>query len=238
VKKEDWEKALYEESKLVKQIDNLDNTARKRSKRYCIYTKFINDYIDINEDYVILDIGCREYGLIDFLDKGIKFSLDPIIDLYSGFHNNSGVKCIKGVGEQLPFRKNSFDIVIMTNVLDHVYKPLMVLKESYRVIRKDGFLVISLDVFSFTNIIKLVRETLGLKRDVYHMHSFTHKRIERMLINTGFVLLGKKSMPGEMQVRNKYKELLYNNMLVYIDHFFDKRITAPSEDILFICRKD
>ena len=47
---------------------------------------------------------------------------------------------VKGVGENLPFPDEEFQIVFCNEVLEHTQNDLLVLKEIFRVLQKDGFL--------------------------------------------------------------------------------------------------
>ncbi|MBI5122575.1 class I SAM-dependent methyltransferase [Candidatus Roizmanbacteria bacterium] len=46
-------------------------------------------------------------------------------------------------GERLPFKKNSFDIVIANDVWEHTKDPRLMIKEIYRVIKPDGVFLIN-----------------------------------------------------------------------------------------------
>jgi len=53
-------------------------------------------------------------------------------------------------GKNLPFKNNSFDLVLIESVLEHVNEPEKVIKEAYRVLKKSGKVYISIPfVFVF-----------------------------------------------------------------------------------------
>jgi SAM-dependent methyltransferase len=235
-RRESWEKTVQNESRAVSR-NNGGDIYISRTKKYQRYWKIIKQYVEFQANHRILDIGCREYGFVDFLNNGIRYGLDPVIDVRNEYHQNSGVYSIKGIGESLPFQEGSFDILIMTNILDHVYQPLKVLEESLRILKKDGILIIAIHVFSVTNLFKLLRVMIGMKRDRFHMHTFTRKSVEKLVTGIDLTLLASESIPLDNVRRSKLKMCLYNRLLIHLDHILDSRICASSEDILLICRK-
>lgn len=48
----------------------------------------------------------------------------------------------QGVGESIPFRRQSFDLVLMVRVLHHLQRPEKTIKEAYRVLKPGGFLIL------------------------------------------------------------------------------------------------
>lgn len=90
---------------------------------------------------VLLDVGCglepyREV-YIDRIDKYIG------IDWPSSLHNNKGIVNAFCDNQILPFKENSFDTVLCTEVLEHSSNPENVIKEINRVLKKDGYLILS-----------------------------------------------------------------------------------------------
>jgi SAM-dependent methyltransferase len=51
-----------------------------------------------------------------------------------------GAFFVMGVGEDLPFPENSFDIIYSTNVLEHVRDPAAVIMDSFRVLKPRGIM--------------------------------------------------------------------------------------------------
>lgn len=57
---------------------------------------------------------------------------------------------VVGDGKKLPFKNNSFDVVLIESVLEHIDEPEIVIKEGYRVLKKGGKIYISIPfVFAF-----------------------------------------------------------------------------------------
>lgn len=93
----------------------------------------------------VLDIGCGDGSdLKTFHSKGaLVYGLDPSQEfLTKAKHNNpSGVFAL-GVGEQIPFEDNFFDIVVSKWAIQTSPNVNKVLSEAARVLKKNGKLVI------------------------------------------------------------------------------------------------
>lgn len=88
-----------------------------------------------------LDIGMGSGRFA--LPIGIEIGVEPSqqmreIALAKGLHP------IDGTAEILPFADESFDFAIMITVICFVDDPLKAFKEAYRIIRKNGFLIIGI----------------------------------------------------------------------------------------------
>ncbi|HLB22841.1 MAG TPA: class I SAM-dependent methyltransferase [Dehalococcoidia bacterium] len=91
----------------------------------------------------ILDIGC---GLGVYVRKFREFSDDVCgIDI-DAKRLREGAKTTPGlmlaVGEHLPFPDDSFDVVVLNEVIEHVHDDRATMGEAYRVIRPGGRIVI------------------------------------------------------------------------------------------------
>ncbi len=101
---------------------------------------FWKDYVDLlNPEESLLDIGCGEGWFADYIDDyvGIDSSNDVVTRAES-----LGRNVIHGFAEdRLPFDDNSFDAVLLKDVLEHLQYPAETAKEVARVLRPGGKVV-------------------------------------------------------------------------------------------------
>lgn len=87
----------------------------------------------------LLDVGCGKGKFIDYLSNKYTdvefFGVDPV------YFNNSK-NCINGTATNIPFSDNTFDIVILIEVLQHVRVLNNAILEVNRVTSEDGYIFI------------------------------------------------------------------------------------------------
>ncbi len=87
----------------------------------------------------VLDIGAGTGRAIRHLNArlpGVRLTgLEPVDGLRAVAEAGGGGEFVKGVGEQLPFEDDQFDVVIATAVMHHVPDPARVVAEMTRVAR-------------------------------------------------------------------------------------------------------
>lgn len=133
----------------------------------------------------ILEIGSGPIGIVTFLDWGQRYTLDPLEKFYAANATlsklrNPAVTYGIGSGEQIPFDSNSFDVVILDNVLDHVHQAPQVLDEIQRVLKSSGLFYIAVNVH--TNWGAFLHRILSrLKIDRGHPYTFTPLSIREFL---------------------------------------------------------
>ncbi len=90
--------------------------------------------------------------------------------------------------DKLPFKDNFFDLIICYETIEHVVRPLKVLQEMKRVLKKDGTLILAMDSGNFLfRIIWFVWEnTRGRVWQGAHLHPFHHTELESTIKKAGF----------------------------------------------------
>lgn len=145
-----------------------------------------------------LDVGCasgymisqithlypnaRYYG-IDIYNKAIEYA--------KGAYPNIEFKV--GSADRLPFKDNTFDVILFYETIEHVENPKACLMEIKRVLNKDGTLVLTMDSGSL--LFRLVwfvwEKTKGKIWQGAHLHPFHHTELEQLIQSSGFKIKDK-----------------------------------------------
>lgn len=132
----------YAPSNLSATDEATDRPGAENEDRYEEIIEFISPHVKVFESR-ILDIGCATGGFLKYCEtKGWfnTFGIDPI----EAYVEASGMENVKvGNVYKIPFEDNSFDIVILEHVLEHLNDPHLALHEIHRVLDKGGLLYIS-----------------------------------------------------------------------------------------------
>ncbi len=119
---------------------------------------FVLDLIGIKEG-TVLDIGCGPgVQFLAHMNK-FKFTGIDISEQALTCAQDKGYKTlIYDVSKGLPFDDNSFDIVVMTDILEHLFDPLALILEAQRTLRLGGYMVISVpNHFYLLNRLRILR---------------------------------------------------------------------------------
>lgn len=148
----------------------------------------------------VLDIGCFNGFISKKIQEagnevvGVEFSAEAV-----KLTREKGVKCVRHnlEGKPLPFAENSFDLIFLGEVIEHVFDTDKLLAECHRVLNKEGELVLTTpNLAAFNRRIKLL---LGISPSIDigtklednrlapgHIRYFTKKTLEILLRRNGF----------------------------------------------------
>ena len=191
VSPERWIIAQNSEKKYWGEFDTaklLKEELERHRKKAKILLEEWEPFIKITKNTKILQIGSGPEDVINHFGIGKRHAIDPLADFYKSKFNldYSNLKFIQARGEDLPFKDNFFDIVILANVLDHVENPDKVLSEIKRVLKTEG-------VFHFENLFyqkKFIRfaKIWGVFKEfftkqifnIHHPFMFTLKNLKKI----------------------------------------------------------
>ena len=104
---------------------------------------------------------------------------------------------IGGDGCRLPFKKNRFDAIINTEVIEHVKDPIAMLKEFNNVLKKGGYIMLTTP--NRYRIANYIRKLIGREFKIpyyihsgpggYHLREYTKKELTKDLQKAGFKVI-------------------------------------------------
>ena len=167
------------------------------------------NFSQIENNSIILDVGVDTGQLL----KTIRMSNNSCecwgIDVESGIERLQIKNCKLQVADvqKLPFADNYFDIVFVLDILEHVKQADIGIKEIHRVLKPDGFVILSgpteswfykLCRFIQFGVINknIIRNKSGFRGEIdYHFH--TVYELEDKFLKRGFKKISKKDLPGK-----------------------------------------
>jgi SAM-dependent methyltransferase len=120
--------------------------AMQRSSRRVRET--IEQFARIADDARVIEVGSGAHGLIFYFGARHAIGIDPLALSYSNLFPGwqSAATTIAAAGEELPFRDQSFDVVLCDNVVDHAESPQQIAAELVRVLKPGGVLYFTVNV--------------------------------------------------------------------------------------------
>lgn len=102
---------------------------------------------------------------------------------------------IVGNAEELPFKEESFDIIIASELIEHLIEPEKFLISSHRVLRKSGTLIISTPsaLFYENNLTEVLKDQ--------HLHTFSPRSLKSILKRTGFKPVEIKGLGFKLRIK-------------------------------------
>lgn len=162
------------------------------------------------QDKSVLDIGCARGYLGRLLkDKGafrvegVDISEGALVEANKVLDQTYAFDLEGEWPEELKAKK--FDVIIMAEVLEHVFDPVKVLKNVKRVLKDDGSIIITTPNFmTWTNRIKFIFGNFRYQDqgmfDFGHIRWFTYEYLKNVLRESGLKIIEEKNIifPGKL----------------------------------------
>lgn len=138
----------------------------------------------LSESDRVLEIGCSRGYLLDMIKEKIKLGVgidisEPIIRENYDKYKNTNLSFLAFDGKSIPLQKE-FDKVLMIDVLEHAFEPDALLRESIRLLRPGGRLVIEVPFSGWLS------ETITRRYHNGHLRYYDPGYFSRYLQRFGF----------------------------------------------------
>lgn len=144
----------------------------------------------------LLEIGC---GTGTFLEEMLysgnwqMVGVEPNAKVAANAQNNLGVPIFAGRFSEVPLQSESFDVIAMWNVLEHLEHPVQDLRRVYTLLKPGGWLVLSIP-----NLESLEAKVFGpywsgwdLPR---HLYIFPRKTLRQILVSLGLRVVAERCL--------------------------------------------
>lgn len=150
-------------------------------------SKIICQYL--HKDDSILDVGCglleKPAYIIDALANAHFFGVDPMLGIME-----RNFPFVQAYGDFLPFRSNTFEMILYVSSLDHLIKPIQSLREAYKILKPNGYLVIEETIRNIDKryLLWLFKQQIfGVSRyNKFHNYAFTQNSLINIIKKSGF----------------------------------------------------
>ncbi len=152
----------------LKKTKNHNKEVIKKKKELITFKNLIKAFYntDLGSNISLLDLGCSDMSLVTAAtEKG-----------YTA--QGVDVDTVNFENEQLKFSNNSFDIVICTSVIEHLYSFDNIFREVNRVLKKGGFFIIVTPNWKYN--------VKNFFDDPTHKHPFTERSLNFALSSFDF----------------------------------------------------
>ncbi len=194
--------------------DNFRKHTTKNPLQRFLINVFLNSLIkelrNINPS-TVLDVGCGEGFTLSRIEKenigkkleGIELQQEAVV-LGNNMHPNLTLK--QGDIYQLPYEDNSFDVVLCSEVLEHLEYPEKAMEEIFRVTKK--YCIITVPNEPFFRIANFLRgkNILRLGNDIEHIQHWSFVGIRKLVQKYFYVKTSKLPFPWTIVVGKKQLE--------------------------------
>jgi len=134
----------------------------------------------------LLDLGCGKAPLYqaysDYASENI------CVDWSSSIHKNEYIDVACDLAKGIPFKNGEFDTIILSDVLEHIPNPEMLLEEIYRVLSDGGKLLLNVPFFYW------------IHESPHDFYRYTEYALRRLVGNCGLKIIYLAPYGGSPEV--------------------------------------
>ncbi len=153
----------------------------------------------------LLEIGCGAGNLLlqatvpgsysvalDLSMQALTFVRSRFVDAQSSPNAPNGFLCMQAIGESLPFPDNTFDCILLSEVIEHLEAPEISIREAVRVLCPCGRLLVTTPNYrSFWPLMEWVIDRLNMAPKMageQHISRFHPSSLRNLLVESGLRL--------------------------------------------------
>ena len=150
----------------------------------------------------LLEIGCGAGNLLlqatvagsypvalDLSMQALTFVRSRLEEVRSGTEAPNGFVCTQAIGESLPFPEDTFDCILLSEVIEHLAAPEISIQEAMRVLCPGGRLLVTTPNYrSFWPLMEWAVDRLNMAPKMageQHISRFHLSSLKRMLLESG-----------------------------------------------------
>ncbi|MHB0998360.1 MAG: class I SAM-dependent methyltransferase [Armatimonadota bacterium] len=204
------------------------------SAEFRFANRLMNRLVRFKQSGRLLDVGSGCGHVVRAaLDRGFDAVGLEMTELGASYARSVlGLDPVLGSFPEYKFNAESFDVVVMKHVLEHIPNPVVALAEAYRILRPGG--VILVESPNFNSLMRRVKgpEWIGLQPS-QHLWQLTPSSISRMLKKTGFgsISVMKESLEYRRGIGSLPKWMILRAMVVTAD------ILGMGDNITLVAKK-
>lgn len=180
--------AIYQDPKIFSETVDPDgrrrNISSERVRRVKAFEAEVRALRKVCGGGRILDVGC---GLGFFLEAAMPFFDGVGLDwskVAVEEANRRGIRVVESRFPDHPFSTGMFDLVTLFSTLDHLSNPLSALRQVFTLLKKNGWLVLTVPNIASLSAILFRKDFRLLSPN--HFYYFSPKTIRRILHASGF----------------------------------------------------
>ena len=156
----------------------------------------------LKTDSKLLEVGCGAGNLLlqatvrgsypvalDLAKQALAFVRSRLREAKSGSEAPRDFMCIQSIGELLPLASDSFECILLSEVIEHLERPQISIKEAARVLRPGGRLLVTTPNYrSFWPLMERAVDMLNMAPKMageQHISRFHSKSLKNLLIESG-----------------------------------------------------
>lgn len=184
----------------------------------------------IKRNSCVLDYGGGDGFLEKFLDTSIKYCIIDLAETHKQSLRN-GNKILKFSGDgKISVEDEFFDVVVMSEVIEHIPNVYDVLIEIKRILKKDGKLILTTP--NAYNVYYIFRSCLGKHLDPSgeHLYLFDWSHLTNLLNFAGFSVVDVNTfffLPGKF----------YSSYLLLFDKVSTRLLKYLNLQLFVVCKK-